>query len=138
MKTEITKIVGSMINEKGEFLVLKKYGSDICVNPGGRVKGEETHIDTLKRTLKEKLGINLVSAEFYGSFHSEKAMHDPDHSLQIHAYVVKWKGEIKPQGKIEQAIWLDKESLESKKYNVAPQILEQIIPALREKNLIKL
>lgn len=125
-----------MINEKGELLILKKYGSDICVNPGGRVEDGETHIETLKRTLKAKLGIDLVSAEFYGSFHSEKAMHEPDHSLQIHAYVVKWKGDIKSQGKIEQAIWLDKESLENKEYDIAPQILEQIIPALREKKLI--
>ncbi|MDD5732105.1 MAG: NUDIX hydrolase [Patescibacteria group bacterium] len=138
MPNEITKIVGSMINEKGELLILKKFGSDICVNPGGRVEENETHIETLKRTLKEKLGVDLISAEFYGSFHSDKAMHDPDSSLQIHAYVVKWDGEIKPVGKIEQAIWLDRESLESKKYNVAPQILEQIIPALREKKLINI
>lgn len=138
MKKEITKIAGSMINEKGEFLVLQKYGSDICINPGGRVEGDEIPEETLKRTLKAKLGVDLVSAEFYGSFHSEKAMHDPDSSLTINAYVVKWDGEIKVTGGIERAIWITKSDLESKKYNIAPQILEQLLPALRERRLIKI
>lgn len=138
MKKEIIKIAGTMINEKGEILVVKKYGSDIFINPGGRVEGNETQIETLKRELKEELDIEMTEATPFDSFHSERAMHDPDSSLTIHVYIVKWTGNIVPSSEIETAIWLSKEDLENKKYNLSPQLLEQIIPALREKKLIKI
>lgn len=127
-----------MINEKGEILVVKKYGSDIFINPGGRVEGNETQTETLKRELKEELDIEMIEATPFDSFHSERAMHDPDSSLTIHVYIVKWTGDIVPSSEIETAVWLSREDLESKKYNLSPQLLEQIIPALRIEKLINI
>ena len=138
MKKEIIKIAGTMINENGELLIVKKYGSDIFINPGGKVEDDETHIETLRRELKEELDVDLTEATFFDSFHSERAMHDPDCSLTIHVYIVKWLREIKPSSEIEKAVWLKKEDLENKKYNLSPQLIDQIIPALKEKKLLKI
>ena len=138
MKKHIIKIAAAMIHGKKELLIVKKKGSDIYINPGGRVEKYETDLETLRRELREELKINFFYAKFLNSYYSAKAAHDPDCELTIRMYLVKWTGKITPSSEIERADWLTKGDFLSKKYNLSPQLQKNIIPDLKKKGLINL
>jgi 2'-deoxynucleoside 5'-phosphate N-hydrolase len=136
VKKNIIKVGAAMINEKGEFLIVRKEKSETYINPGGRTEGNESYLDTLKRELKEELQVDVVSADYYKSYFAKSAVHDPECSLTFHLFIVKWSGEIIPSNEIFKADWLSKKDLDVGKYQVAPT-LKEIVLDLSNEGLVK-
>ena len=50
-----------IINDQNELLIVNYNG--VFLLPGGKVEDNETHLECLKRELKEELGINIIDSE---------------------------------------------------------------------------
>jgi len=122
IKKNILKVAAVMIDDKGHFLVVRKKNSEICITPGGRVEEGESYFDCLKRELTEELQTKLISAEYYKSFFSESAAHDPDSSLVLHLYIIKWEGKPKPSSEIVAADWVSKKDFIQNKFVFSPTL----------------
>lgn len=115
-------------------MVQRKHNNrEECIIPGGKRKGNETDLETLKRELKEELDVELIDAEFIGGYDDIAVFSNK--SIHVQAYLVKIEGEIKPQNEIKEAIWIDR-NYKSKKIKVGSILGEHIIPKLIEEGLM--
>jgi mutator protein MutT len=127
---EIRKI-GAIILANRRILVGKKKHKFII--PGGRIEGGETSIDCLRRELKEELGVNLVSQEFFGKFEDAAAL-DPGMKIKMEVYIVDIEGEPKASSEIEELAYVDSKNMNNIKLG---SILEKfVIPELLKRHLI--
>lgn len=131
---KIINKIGAVILKNKKMLVVKKGGGDIFISPGGMVEGRETPEQTLRRELKEELNVELIDKTPFGIF-TDKATYEEETHLILYTYLVKTKGEFKPQSEIESFVWIGKKY---KKEGIkVSSILENfIIPKLIEMNLM--
>ena len=126
----IHKIGAIILNDK-KILVGKK-GSKFII-PGGRIEKNENHKECLKRELKEELGIELISQEFFGSFEDDAAL-DPGMKIKIDVYIANVQGEPKASSEIEEITYVDSKN---KSNIILGSILEKfVIPELKNKGMI--
>ncbi|MEK6959089.1 MAG: NUDIX domain-containing protein [archaeon] len=136
VKKNIIKAAAAMIDEKGRLLIVRKKGSEICINPGGKIEKNESTQDALKRELMEELKVDLISGQYYKSYFSKSAAHDPNSSLTLHLYITKWKGTICPASEIENADWMSKKDFNQNKFILSPT-LGEIVKDLISDQMIK-
>ena len=123
--------IGAIILDSKKILVCKKRGKFII--PGGKIEKNESHKECLKRELKEELGVELISQEFFGSFEDDSAL-DPGMRIKMDVYTVDIQGEPKASSEIEEIAYADSKN----KHNIKlGSILEKfVIPRLLDKGLI--
>jgi mutator protein MutT/HAD superfamily hydrolase (TIGR01509 family) len=129
------KAAGIFIQNK-KVLVLRDQGEDIFMSPGGRIEAGETPEQALVREMEEEASLKLDEndLEFFGEFTHPDAL-DPAKSRTIRFFTVKrWSGEITPNTNIEEARWVDSE--ESSKLKIGSIFAEEVIPRLKQMNLI--
>ena len=126
---------GLAVIKKGKLLVVREYGTNQYLMPGGKPKKGENVVNCLRRELNEELGANLEvnSIKFYGDF-EDKAANEPNTIVHIDLYMGEISGKIRPSGEIEEIRWIDK--------NVDPKLLSPIIrnkimPSLVKDGIIK-
>ena len=105
------KKAGALIFKSKKFLIVKPKGRSFYINPGGKYEGGEDAIACLRRELKEELGVELISCEYYKTYEIEKAAHS-DFPLFLELYIVEIKGDLKPQLEIEEITWLSRDDFE--------------------------
>jgi len=128
------KKAGALIFKNRKLLIVKPQGKPFYINPGGKYEEGESAIDCLRRELKEELGIEVVSCDYYKTYEIEKAAHS-DFPLSLELYIVKIKGDLKPSNEIENIAWLSKEDFENKKFNLTPSFY-QYVPDLINDSLL--
>ena len=133
MKT-IHKIAAVVIYDN-EFLMVKKFGTDIWTSLGGKPEGEETEEEALMREIKEEADCDCKIIEKLGDF-TAKAVHD-DALVKLSAYLVELIGEINISNdpELEDCKFIPKNYKELG-IKMPPSIEEQIIPYCIEKHLL--
>lgn len=129
----IDKVGGIILKDKKILVQRKNNNREECIIPGGKREGNETDIETLKRELKEELDVELLEAEFIGSYDDIAVFSNKP--IRVQAYLTKVKGKIKPQNEIKEALWIDRNYKESG-IKVGSILGKYIIPKLIEKNLL--
>lgn len=130
---EIHKIAAIILKDK-KTLVVKKNLGDIFISPGGRVEGEETPEQTLRRELKEELDVNLISMKPFGIFRDKSTYEDAQ--LIMDTYFAEIEGELKPQAEIEKFEWVGKD-YDKQNIKIASILHRFIFPKLIEEGLIE-
>jgi len=131
---KITNKIGAIILRDKKILVVKKKGLDTFISPGGMVEGEETPEQTLRRELKEELGVELINKTPFDIF-TDKAAYEKDTRLILYTYFVETKGEFKPMSEIESLAWIGKD-YKKQDIKVASILEKFIIPKLIEMKLL--
>ena len=97
--------VAAIIVKDGKLLVVKlSYRGGFSL-PGGVVQTKETIEDALRREVKEETGLEVVEAQYFGSFIAGKEF--PGINL---AFVVSVKGSLK-SSKEGIALWKDPQTI---------------------------
>ena len=111
---------------------MKGKGYDYFWTPGGKISGEESDEECLKRELKEEMGVNLVSMKFFKEYDGVSFFNPNIKQKQV-VYLIEIGGEIKPDAEIESFVWVSKEDYENKKYNT--QTDDNLIVDLIKENI---
>lgn len=109
------RVAGVVIRDN-KLLLLKGKGYEYYWTPGGKVDGEESYEECLKRELKEEIGVNIVSMKFFKEYNGVSFFNPGIKQKQV-VYLIDINGGIKPDAEIESYIWMSKEDYENKKYN---------------------
>ena len=90
--------------------------------PGGKIEGEESKEECLKREIKEELGLEIE----VGSALPHVEHHYPEFSIRLYPFLCKWTGGSLAIAEHAQAIWVSHDEL--KNYDWA----EADVPIVRE------
>ena len=127
----VNKVAAIILKDK-KFLCVKEQGLDVLITPGGKQEGNETDEETLRRELKEELGLDLLSMKFLGVFKDKVYQNNDD--LILETYFADVNGIPKPYSEIEKLFWVDSRF---KEVELSNAIHKHIIPKLLDMKLIK-
>lgn len=124
----IRTVAAVIADDAGRVLLVRKRGSRIFIQPGGKPVAGEDALATLARELAEELGVRPVagSAVPLGEFEAD-AVHEAGMRVRGDAWVVRIAGTPRAQAEIEQLCWIDPQP--PYPVEVAPLSARHILPA---------
>lgn len=129
MSDALIRTVAAVITDgDGRVLLVRKRGSRIFIQPGGKRENGEDALTTLARELHEELGVTMRtgSARRLGEFEAD-AVNEPGRRVRGEAYAVEIDGTPTAQAEIEELRWIA--SRAPWDVEVAPLSAEHILPA---------
>ena len=108
----VIRIVAAVaLNGFGETLLVRKRGTAVFMQPGGKLDEGETPIEALERELREELGCALErsSCRSLGSYRVPAA-NEPGFTVEAELFAANLDGDVRPCGEIDEAIWIDPET----------------------------
>lgn len=92
----------------GKVVVVRKRGSAVFMQPGGKLEPGEGPEAALERELAEELRLTgtLGAPQWLGRF-SANAANEADTIVEAEAYAMAFDGEASPQAEIEELRWID-------------------------------
>jgi 8-oxo-dGTP diphosphatase len=121
-------VVAALIrDESGRVLLVRKRGTSAFMQPGGKRDTGESDLAALAREIDEELGccVDHGTARPLGVFECAAA-NEPGFRVLASVYAVDVEGDIRPQAEIEQAIWVDPQSLPD--LPLAPLTRDHVLP----------
>lgn len=128
------KIAGIIIKDK-RLLMCRKYDEPHFIMPGGRVIEGETKEQTLKRDLKEDLGIKLKSMKFFKTWEAPH-FKDKNKIVKMETYFTEIDGEPKATEKIDEIAWINS-NYKNKGLKIASIDEDYLVPELNKMRLIE-
>jgi ADP-ribose pyrophosphatase YjhB (NUDIX family) len=126
----ILTVAAVLVDGRGHTLLVRKRGSGVFIQPGGKREPGEAPEATLARELAEELGVAMVpgSARLLGEFEAE-AVNEPGRRVRALAFQCAFEGEPRAQAEIEEVRWVPLEGPPG--VPVAPLSARHILPAYR-------
>ncbi len=103
----IHKIGAAIVTEKKMLVVRKASSRDVFIIPGGKPEGDESHEQTLRRELREELGVEVDATVYLGSF--EDTAEFEDMPIRMDIYRVQISGEPKAASEIAEFRWIGRD-----------------------------
>ena len=127
--------VAAVIIRDNKILLVKGKGWQELWTPGGKIEEEEGEEDTLRRELKEELELSLSSMKFFKKYFMENP-YSKGNMTETKCFLVKVKGEPKPDQEIESFIGYSLKDFKSKKYKMIEENEKGLIPDLIKEKLL--
>lgn len=125
--TVLRVAAGIVTDADGRTLVVRKRGTQVFMQAGGKIEGGESALDALTRELREEIGLELDpdTTEYLGSYRAEAA-NEPDTVIRAEVFALVCSGPLEAAGEIEELLWL--ETLDTDGVELAPLTRDTILP----------
>lgn len=136
MGADPIRTVAAVIRDaRGRVLLVRKRGTAIHIQPGGKREPDEDSLATLARELHEELGVALRpgSAAYLGEF-EDRAVNEPGRRVRAEVYLVEIDGEPSARAEIEALAWVGPDTAGT--LSIAPLSAAQILPRVWAGDLV--
>ena len=133
-KSKLRIRIAGIIIKDGKILFLKGKDYEELWSPGGKVDGNETDEECLRRELMEEIGVEITNIKFYKKYPTT-SFYNSDIQMEERVYIISIKGDIKPNAEIESFLWFSKDDYYSKKYPMITHTEKELIPDLIKDNI---
>src|SRR5215471_8955844 len=109
MDDKVISVVAALVRDSaGRVLLVRKRGTLVFMQPGGKRNAGETDVAALSREIIEELGCCIYqhSARAIGVFECAAA-NEPGFTVRAAVYAVEIEGTATPQAEVEQLVWVD-------------------------------
>ncbi|MPY11957.1 NUDIX domain-containing protein [Arthrobacter bussei] len=126
----ITVTALCLLDAHGHLLLVRKRGTSVFMQPGGKPEPDETPTRTGSRELQEELGLTVRPEELtlLGTW-SGPAANEADTRLVATVFLCPLAGEPRPAAEIEELDWLDLDAA-GLRGDLAPLLTDYVVPAL--------
>ncbi|AZS51658.1 NUDIX domain-containing protein [Entomomonas moraniae] len=125
----ITIAAACIIDPLNRLLVVRKQGSEIFMQPGGKIELNEKPIEALVREIKEELllAIDLSLPKYIGQFEAPAA-NEPGYIVKAELFKIDlpYSPELTVAAEIAEAKWLTEKEITT--INMAPLMHTYVIP----------
>ncbi len=131
MKPAVLRIAAALIDDgAGRLLLVRKAGTHIFMQAGGKIEPGETPAAALIRELDEESGLRVGEDDLQriGRF-SAAAANEPGYRIDATVFHLRRTWEPVPAAEIEEAIWVDAATVET--MTLAPLLRDHILPWYR-------
>ena len=104
--TVIRIVAAVLLDESGRLLVVRKRGTTVFMQPGGKLEPGESPVDALRREMREELGVEIRDVCELGR-HSAAAANEPGYRVDADLFSVRIDGEPQIAAEIEEMCWID-------------------------------
>jgi len=126
----VIEVVAALVSDPdGRTLLVRKRGTGLFMNPGGKPEPGETHVEALRRELAEELGldVSVESLAPLGTFRT-LAANEPGHGLLAHCFALRLDDpRHAAAAEIEEARWVDPASPD---VALAPLASDHLLPLI--------
>ena len=125
---KIIRIAAALVcRPDGHTLLVRKRGTTVFIQPGGKIEPNETPLAALLRELREELALNLEpkNLSYLGAF-TAPAANESGYFVQAEVFRLDIEKNVHPAAEIEEIIWLDPAS--PTRLNLAPLTRDFILP----------
>ncbi len=127
-RTALIRVAAAIIiNGTGHLLVVRKRNTRFFMQPGGKIRVQETPSSALRRELLEELSCQLECATLIGTF-SAPAANEPSHIVEAVLFHAEVSGPLKPSSEIEELLWLLPSEAHARP--LAPLTRDYVIPSV--------
>ncbi|MFI5912220.1 NUDIX domain-containing protein [Dactylosporangium sp. NPDC051541] len=105
----VLRIVAAVVQDQnGRWLVVRKRGTTVFMQPGGKLEPDETAADALVRELAEELGLRVGTAQLghVGRFEAPAA-NEAGFTVDADVFTAPLTGPVAPLAEIEELRWID-------------------------------
>lgn len=109
VQSDVIRIAAAIIfNEAGHVLVVRKRGSSVFMQPGGKIEAHETPAQALQRELREEIALAITPdlPTYLGKFRAEAA-NEQGRQVEADAFEVPLTGPVTAAAEIEEIRWID-------------------------------
>jgi 8-oxo-dGTP pyrophosphatase MutT (NUDIX family) len=118
--------ISAVIVKEKRILLVTGFDEKRYWTPGGKLEPGESHEQTLKRELKEELGVELTDVRPYFSYEGfTTRLNEPQ---KVHCYLVEFKGDIRPSSEITSFGWFSRADFDSKRVRMFDEAEKNFIP----------
>ena len=99
-------VAAVVLDGDGRLLVVRKRGTSVFIQPGGKIEPGESAVDALTREVREELGVGVVDVRELGH-HSAVAANEPGYTVEADLFSVRLAGEPRVCAELEEMRWID-------------------------------
>lgn len=130
-KRPVIRVAAAVIVDvQGRLLLVRKRGTGMFMQPGGKIEPGETPASALARELKEEVGLDLDPAQFdyLGRFATDAA-NEAGHALDAEMFLVVTQAPVVAAAEIEELAWVHPREMEG--MPIAPLVHDHALRFLR-------
>ena len=107
MSGSVIRVAAAVVlDASGRMLVVRKRGTTMFMQPGGKLMAGESAVEAVRREVVEELGVAATSVESVGR-HVADAANEPGHTVEADVFRVTLAGEPNAAAEIDEIAWVD-------------------------------
>jgi 8-oxo-dGTP diphosphatase len=111
----------------GRTLLVRKRGTAVFMQPGGKIEPGEQPVAALVRELREELGLSVDEGDLsYLDSFTAPAANEPGWVVQAEIFRINVNTAVTPAAEIEQIVWIEPSA--PGKLNLAPLTRDHVLP----------
>ncbi|MGG5753113.1 NUDIX hydrolase [Zafaria sp. Z1313] len=119
-----------ILDASGRILLVRKRGTGLFMQPGGKLERGETPAGAAARELGEELGMTVAAAELEPLGHwLGPAANEPDTLIDSHLFAAPLRGLPQAAAELEELLWIDPAQALLRD-DIAPLLREHVLPEL--------